>query len=339
MIDTIKLMTSEFNYNPSLFGENTHRPQGSDEIKQFYFFNNPVTGSKFEVINNRLFFTASIPRLISGHSLNDLQDSDFDKAVNLIETDFKNAKVTTADRINELELSRLDYCKNIKIENQISDYMKVLSMQTIARKNKMNWTDETLLFKNQSSEFTIYNKIKQLIQTGHDVQKTENVLRFESRLKKASAIKRNMLSFCPALKSIKKVNNLTFEHAFNSELSRKQLMKDFDSFKISDIDIIQEYKFNDMQLIEYLKKQSSTGYVLTVFIKLQGYENLIEKYSADFDVLHEIFKSFANKSTASRQMKNIKTYMQQTRPHIKTVSDELIRKIMTELDYKLKAAA
>lgn len=202
MIDTISLLSQNFKL---LRGNKFQVQQTIDEngeLKKEKMYLN-LAQAQLSVTKHKedyLSFKTSLPKALYKTSLYEVTENDFNKAKEFIKETLFEAKVET--KFDDLKLNRIDICKNIKVENNIADYLFELNKHHYSRTDKTSFKNETLLFFNKTREVTFYNKIKEIKDKEYKnievfdlvKDKKENILRFEVRLKKKDIIFKNFQS-------------------------------------------------------------------------------------------------------------------------------------------------
>lgn len=327
MIDTISLYHAgrngtDFNLNLKEFNSNVSK---SGQINNYQ--NNFILKEKDKrniYIKNDLnrsyvLVTFSVPKLIYGNSLENIQVKDKDSIMNILtgrltgilDADFQNWSV-----------SRLDITKNIEVVNSVSGYITALKKAydvTQGRYLFSNVKDESLTINNNSRRFVIYDKVKQELASKeisrNSAKEYGNILRLEVQHKKAKHI----------YTSFKR-------KYFFSELFSEKSFNDFNKFQLSFFDkfyckggqydlFIQDVALAELIFAKYNKRDLAKNF----FVKKYLNENEI-----DNSVLQDIFKKYYK----SRQglHKALKQINELARLGTATVPD-----IIDEIRYKLVA--
>jgi len=132
MLDTVRLFTRDFDLaRKNSFVAQTTANYSTGEIMAEKVFCNLATGARLNVkpqaSEKCLFLEASLPKLIYGNSLQELQESDFERCLEAVAGQFKAAgAVVDFDAIERLPVSRLDYCRNLEVKHSIVDYLALL---------------------------------------------------------------------------------------------------------------------------------------------------------------------------------------------------------------------
>ena len=328
MLDTVRLFTRDFDLaRKNSFVAQTAANYSTGEIMAEKVFCNLATGARLNVkpqaSEKCLFLEASLPKLIYGNSLQELQESDFERCLEAVAGQFKAAgAVVDFDAIERLPVSRLDYCRNLEVKHSIVDYLALLRNCSFGKRNKTNWQTETVLFFNGSQEFTAYNKVlevkssKGAAAAGVTEDTPENVLRLESRLKSAAVVKRTLQQ------------RRTFAECYNFKVAREKLLSDFDSLVLN-IGSQLELNFNDFSSeLEYYKRQGRDA--LGQIEKRYGRDAILAMFQCDL----ETFQACLSKHYSKRQVYYIKKNYKQ---HIAERRTPEERHLLQEVREKLAA--
>ncbi len=296
MLDTVRLFTRDFDLaKQNSFVSQTTANYSTGEIMAEKVFCNLVTGARLNIKPQAgekcLFFEASLPKLVYGNSLQELQESDLERCIEAVDSQFKEAgAVLDSGAIERLPVSRLDYCRNIEVQHNIVDYIALLRNCSFGKRNKTNWQTETVLFFNGSQEFTAYNKVlevkssKGAAAAGIDPNAPENILRLESRLKSAAVVKRTLQQ------------RRTLAECYNFKVAREKLLTDFDTLVLN-VGSQLELNFNsDLERLQVLRERSRYGWRL--FLSEQGVDLFLLKYGYDLELVKKLLlEAFSRRQT------------------------------------------
>lgn len=296
MLDTVRLFTRDFDLaRQNSFVSQTTANYSTGEIMAEKVFCNLATGARLNIKPQAgekcLFFEASLPRLVYGNSLQELQESDLERCIDSIAGQLKAAgAVLDSGAIERLPVSRLDYCRNIEVQHNIVDYIALLRNCSFGKRNKTNWQTETVLFFNGSQEFTAYNKMlevkssKGAAAAGIDPNAPENILRLESRLKTAAVVKRTLQQ------------RRTLAECYNFNVAREKLLTDFDTLVLN-VGSQLELNFNsDLERLQVLRERSRYGWRL--FLSEQGVDLFLLKYGYDLELVKKLLlEAFSRRQT------------------------------------------
>jgi len=172
-------------------------------------------------------FNVSLPKLLYGHSLAEVAPADFDTCAAGIQKQLQFAGIDI-DRhdIESMTVSRIDYCHNIPIEHNISEYLYMLGACTLPHAEKVPQRQGTVLFRNNSWQYTVYDKAgeilqdtKQRIAAGMTKDTPHNVLRFEYRIMRGANVGRIL-------------KRRTFKECYDLSTSRRTLLDKFDKLHL-----------------------------------------------------------------------------------------------------------
>ena len=200
MLDTISLYQSgkngsDFNINFKEFGSLVSKTGQINSYQNNFTLSDKDKRNIFikcDLNNNYVLATFSIPKLLYGNSLNNIQVKDKDEVLNILTGRLKG--ILDADFQN-WNVSRLDISKNVQVQNEVSEYLTALKKAYDVTKGRYQLSiikDETLTVSNKSRRFVIYDKIKEELDN-KEISRSEakefgNILRFEIQHKKAKHI-------------------------------------------------------------------------------------------------------------------------------------------------------
>ena len=328
MLDTVRLFTRDFDLaKQNSFVSQTTANYSTGEIMAEKVFCNLVTGARLNIKPQAgekcLFFEASLPKLVYGNSLQELQESDLERCIEAVDSQFKEAgAVLDSGAIERLPVSRLDYCRNIEVQHNIVDYIALLRNCSFGKRNKTNWQTETVLFFNGSQEFTAYNKVlevkssKGAAAAGIDPNAPENILRLESRLKSAAVVKRTLQQ------------RRTLAECYNFKVAREKLLTDFDTLVLN-VGSQLELNFNsDLERLQVLRERSRYGWRL--FLSEQGVDLFLLKYGYDLELVKKLLLEAFSRRQAYNILKELKLSIAERRTPEQ-------RDLLKELRFKLAA--
>jgi len=325
MLDTVRLFTKDFELakRNSFLTQPLYNCDG--ELLSEKVFCNLATGARLNVKpqgkDNCLFFEVSLPKLLFGSSLQELQESDFERCIEAVADQFKVAgAVVDFDSIERLPLSRLDYAKNLAMKHSIEEYLALLRNCSFGRRNKTNWLMETILFFNGSQEFTAYNKVlevknsKSAAVAGVNKDTPENILRLESRLKSAAVIKRTLQQ------------RRTFGECYNFKVAREKLLSDFDTLVLN-VGQQLELNFNDFSMeLEYYKRQGRDA--IGQIEKRYGRSAILAMFQNELGTLQTCLLKHYSKRQVYYIIKNYKQHIAECRtPEQRDLLQELRSKL------------
>lgn len=325
MLDTVRLFTKDFELakRNSFLTQPLYNCDG--ELLSEKVFCNLATGARLNVkpqgSEKCLFLEASLPRLLFGSSLQELQESDYEHCIEAVAGQFKVAgAIVDFDAIDRLLLSRLDYAKNLAVKHSIEEYLALLRNCSFGRRNKTNWLMETILFFNGSQEFTAYNKVlevknsKSAAVAGVNKDTPENILRLESRLKSAAVIKRTLQQ------------RRTFGECYNFKVAREKLLSDFDTLVLN-VGQQLELNFNDFSMeLEYYKRQGRDA--IGQIEKRYGRSTILAMFQNELGTLQTCLLKHYSKRQVYYIIKNYKQHIAERRtPEQRDLLQELRSKL------------
>lgn len=273
---------------------------------------------KYDLNRNYVITTFSVPKLLYGNSLENVQVKDKDSVMNILTGRLTN--ILDADFQN-WQVSRLDITKNIEVKNNVSGYITALKKAydvTQGRYNFTNVKDESLTINNNSRRFVIYDKVKEQI-ANKDISRNKgkdygNILRLEVQHKKAKHI------------------HTSFKRKFHfSELFSDKVFSDFSKFQLSFFD---KFYSPGGQYQLFIQDVALTELIFYKFNKRDLLKNLlVKKYlnenEYDKDAMQDILRKYYSRQGLNKAMKQIN---QLSKLGTATVPD-----IIDEIRYKLVA--
>ena len=273
---------------------------------------------KYDLNRNYVITTFSVPKLLYGNSLENIQVKDKDSVMNILTGRLTN--ILDADFEN-WQVSRLDITKNIEVKNNVSGYITALKKAydvTQGRYNFTNVKDESLTINNNSRRFVIYDKVKEQI-ANKDISRNKgkdygNILRLEVQHKKAKHI------------------HTSFKRKFHfSELFSEKSFNDFSKFQLSFFD---KFYSPGGQYQLFIQDVALTELIFYKFNKRDLLKNLlVKKYlnenEYDKDAMQDILRKYYSRQGLNKAMKQIN---QLSKLGTATVPD-----IIDEIRYKLVA--
>jgi|TARA_B100000315_G_C14569095_1_gene584541 hypothetical protein len=305
MLDTVKLYTPSFKLNEK-DNEFTHTKDFSHatgELKRERLYCN-LGHFSLDIKNDFLFLSTSLPKLLRGSSFYEVEENDMEQAIEMVEKKLSEVGVSVSNnKLDDFTFSRLDVCKNLEVEHYIPEYLLLLNDFTFSRRAKRDIEHETVSFRNSSQELSFYNKCKEVKQDKETPlelfeelkDKPENVLRVESRLKRAQVVDRE---FSPGLK---------FTDAFDSELCKGKLLKDFDSLVPSpEKQLDFNFKANS-KLLEYISSKRKRG-VFKEFLATKGAEQFLKDFRFDYAKIREFLETHYKRRQTFAILRELKEY-------------------------------
>lgn len=325
MLDSVALFTKDFELKKSnSFVTKTLASYSTGEVTSETVFCNLPAGQfsvKPQGSEQCLFFQTSLPKLLYGTSLKELQSGDFERSLEAIGEQFKAAGVYIEPHsIENFGVSRIDFCRNLPVAHSIYDYLALLRNCSFGGRTKTAWQTQTVTFFNKSQELCAYNKVlevksdaRQALAAGVTAETPENILRIESRLKKARVVQ-----------SILK--RRTFAECFDFDLARQKLLADYDK-TILNVGLQLELNFNflDELLAEYrLAGRDALGQIEKKF----GRDSIIKMFGEDMELLKSWLLRHYERRQAFYHLKSYKRHIAERRtPEERDLLGELRSKL------------
>lgn len=223
--------------------------------------------------------TCSIPKLINNNQINigNYDSNKFKQGLENLKYKLEEDGIIVKD-FYDSEITRLDLFNDVILQDKFMSYSDYFNSIQDGRKNKTNYNNETFLFHNKSTEFTIYDKIEELKNRKIDVSNLEpNIARCEARFKNKKTIQ-----------GIFKTNNLK---NFNFDDSKKTLksigdkyFQNIGNFSVGyDIDSL----FGNLELYKKLYPKTYFTNYLRDFALMIHKENL--SYDGFMQILNDVF--------------------------------------------------
>lgn len=326
MIDTIKLFTRDFALTKSnCFKTQTTVASATGELIAEKEYCNTPGGVHFDIkqqgSSSALFFQTSLPKLLYGTSLKELQENDFERCLLALQSQAAAAGVVIDKQAFEsLPVSRLDYCRNLEVKHSIVDYLALLRNCSFNRRNRTSWKTETVLFFNGSQEFTAYNKIlevkrneSQAAAAGITESTPENVLRFESRLKAAKVIQNTL-------------RRRTFLECFDFKVAKEKLVGDFETVVLNNGQQIELNFLEDIERLQVLRENKR--YSWNLFLAEQGTGLFLLKYNHDLELVKKLLLQVYQRRQAFYILNQLKQYIAEHRtPEQRDLISEMRQKL------------
>jgi hypothetical protein len=306
MVDTVTACIESFEVtNERLFA----REQGTRDgitTKDILYQNLPHFRAQVDNLSHELYFRASLPHLVYGASLFEMQENDIGRTVEKIQSILTSAGIkATETAISESKVHRIDFCKNLTVNHSCKDYIALLDNYRMPKKDKINYELETLTFgsHNKNRQICIYNKVRQVSKVKDQKEREfvsgmpENILRFESRLLNNRTIKKELK------------DSLFFYSSFNKQKATEQLLRDF--HRIKDIEETQlSLNFNEnVELLRQLINMFGNR-AFEAFLGIKGSaENILQSLCYQYSAVLELFTNAGlSKATAYKNADKLFEY-------------------------------
>jgi hypothetical protein len=168
---------------------------------------------------NRLMVNVSIPKLLYGNNIAEINENDIDRFFNIVHKKINDLFHKEVDR-EHWQVYRLDFSKNFKLENQkqVTSYIHNLSKIKLSRKQTITYGQETVSFKNRSQIVNFYDKLAEMKHNKVDnnlLEQSKNVLRFEIQCKKDV-----LKQYTKKRKAVDLLTNEMYQQVMNDILER-----------------------------------------------------------------------------------------------------------------------
>lgn len=324
MLDTIRLFTQDFKLaarNNFVKMETTDFSSG--ELLSEKTFCNMPSGARLNVKpqgkDSALFIEVSLPKLVYGTSLKELQENDFERCIKELETELAAAgALVGTGAVQNMKLSRLDFCRNIQVQHAIVDYLALLRNCSFGKRARANWQTETVLWYNGSQEFTAYNKVlevqsrkKALLEL---VTPKQDILRLESRMKRAATVRQELKE------------RQTFAECYNFELAKQKMLADYDKLILNVGEQLQLNFLEDLERLQELRDK--TRYSWQLFLSEYGTGLFLAKYNYDLELVRKLLAETYKRRQVFNILKSLKQYIAERRsPQERHLLQELRQKL------------
>lgn len=163
----------------------TYIDNESGEIRNIYTIHDKkLKYIKYNDSSKRLFISLSIPKLLYGNNIKEIDELDIKEFFNIIHkrlNELFNLYISDEEwKINEVEVS-----KNFILDSnkQVTEYIEKLSKIRLPRKATIKYNNESVYYKNKSQTIKFYDKYHELLKQ-KDIEPellrgAKNILRFE----------------------------------------------------------------------------------------------------------------------------------------------------------------
>lgn len=289
MVDTLQAFTRDFQVSDwNKWNQHTQLTRATGETKTREVCNLDNFNATIWPDNRLLNFHTSAPKLLYGSSLYEMKETDSDRLIELIAKKFRDeCGVKVSDGLEEFTLSRVDFCKNISVEHHPSDYIRSLSQLRYSRREKANYKNETLSFRNTRRELTFYDKVEEVSrqEQSEEIQKIvkgmpHNILRIETRMRNSRVVKREF-------------GKSGIRSVMSEQVSREKLCGEFDGLIKAEGEQLEfNYKGN-LELIEKIKTYRSRN-VFGKFLETKGLSVFLAECGYDWKLVENVLKVACN---------------------------------------------
>jgi hypothetical protein len=289
MVDTLQAYTRNFrvvDWNRWTKHTTTNRGTGEEATKESC--NLEIFNATIFPQSNRLNFHTSLPKLLYGSSLWEVKETDKDKLIELIQKKlFDECGVSVSEGLEDFKLSRVDFCKNVPVEHHPTDYISSLNQFKYSRREKANYKNETLSFRNTRRELTFYDKVEEVSrqEKNEEIKKIvstmpHNILRVETRFRNSSVVK-------------KEFGDKSLMFVMSDELAREKLCREFDGLVRAEGEQL-EFDFNgNLELINEIKKSRCRN-VFGKFLEVKGLRVFLAECCYDWKRVESVMRQACN---------------------------------------------
>lgn len=184
---------------------------------------------------NYLIVSFSIPKFLYGDNVHEITGEDFEELFLQMNKEIVNAGIFA--NFETANISRLDFCSNIKTDYTFSAYKGLFQFVQTARMKKVEYDGETFYWRNKSRELKVYDKNKD-VYAKDGISLEYNLMRFEKSLLKKETHKdiKKLIDFKNDEKVISGINN------YYNDLLKLFEVKDFPDSTLDPWAMIQEFK-------------------------------------------------------------------------------------------------
>lgn len=201
MFDTIKITFCEFiikdlsdwklcadlshnSFNPVKIRQNNEFLGSISYDLEKAFYNTDRINMTIKSLNemNYLIVNFSIPKFLYGNNIDEFSPDHFEKLFKEINREIVMSGIFP--NFESANISRLDFCSNIKTNYTFSAYKGLFNFIQSARMKKIEYDGETFYWRNKSRELKVYDKVKD-VYAKDGILLDYNLMRFEKSLLKA----------------------------------------------------------------------------------------------------------------------------------------------------------
>jgi len=252
MIDTVKIGLDRFEVSPGaeLIINAGNLDYSTGAIKQTHLFTDlkgrEIHGAYAHYNSDNLnltikpigghinaFVTFSAPKRLSDDNYNPITEKQMEFAFESVQDELNIHGIKT--NIQDAKFSRIDTFKNILTNEETVSYARLFGLLSANRtKDRATHGATTWSFRNNSTEYCIYDKIEEMRNTGHLTEDMPKTLRFEHRCKKASKVK----SFYKNVVRVSDLKNYGWDALI--ERNKKAWVDNFFKYDLDQIDYLVE---------------------------------------------------------------------------------------------------
>lgn len=330
MVDTVQCFGESFEVvDWSKWSKHSIMDRATGELREKEVSNSDKLSAT--MYGSRLIFHSSLPKLLYGSNLFELKQSDSGRAVEAVQRELReNCGVKVLDGLKDFKLSRVDFCRNLKVAHSTVDYIQALSGLSFSRRERATYKSQTLSFRNNLRELCFYDKLEEVksnkkitLELSEYVNSiTDNILRVEAKLRRAVVVK-------------KEYGQKELPEILDSELSTQKICREYESLVQPDSEQLQFNFRQNLETIEYIKTQRKKGAV-GKFLELKGTEQLLRECNFDWTVVKGLLTEAVGERTAYRWLSRLKKNYSLLVLNIEE-SRQLLREIQNKLQLRLVA--
>lgn len=267
----------------------------------------PFTWRRF-----RLAINVSLPKVLYGNSLQEITAMQLNEIIDAIYVMLMQfgIEVDKEELRNTPNIRRIDFCKNIKIQTPVNQFVSLLTKVSKPRSKTYYSYDESLSWGTKKKRLNVYDKIAETIAKASSNPETPsfklknalnslkatseiNVFRVEQRLYGRQAIMQEVKPFIQR-------NDLSLKSLFAQDISSYVLSKHWNA-------LTNEAKFKTLLLGE--QKVHTIASQMTRIVRKQGERNVNPVHVLYTKLLNEVGEIKANQSIKdTRKPRTIKDY-------------------------------
>ena len=300
MLDTVRLWTKDFAVpNREGWRRNWQEDVTTGEVMGETWSRILPSNSCLKVRANSgaLFYDVhSLPGLVHGSSLHELHEDEQELALAAMRKELREGGVDyDEDALASWRLSRVDFCRNIKVDHHASEYIKLLELGDMPYMRPKHEHCQTALWFSGEAEFTCYDKVKAVMDKGQalaaevDATTPRNVVRIEARYKNARAIDNRTGD-----KSTGEAGCRTFTDAWSSRLAKRLLLENFDKVANIKAENVPLISF-DLARLQQLKAEHSR-YFVTLWLFEAGMDAKLSEYGGDIDAITNMLSDVCSRT-------------------------------------------
>jgi len=318
MIDKIKLYTGDFEVERS---NNLKVKQGEIRLNDgevegervlFYIKGEPIFGKKAYLNNDDIHYSIDIdskglfitlnPSIVfyREHNLYPVNEYQLRDVMRMIKEDIRKQGIKV--NVDDMDISRLDLCKDVKLLYPFSVYGNVFSWLDGKRMDRLTY-GSSYVFRNKSREIIFYDKLSELekvyrVPRGRGgFTPRDTLMRGEVRLRKKKVVLRDL--------EISRAGELYKRETFEWLKEKyKDILRDV-VFTSGDIEEDDDYSFKtEEEKLRYFNERYGRN-SLYRYLSMEGLGNILMRVGG-LRNFEELLKRVYGRSYVSKQMRRIK---------------------------------